>query len=184
MLRRLVDATFWFALVSLLVAIGGAVVNARAIRREETDRKEQIDAEWAREWAAQRPLVYPLALAEWAYASEGTRYRGGNARVLPLKNGGRGPALSVRGTVTATSPQGASYEREILAGTIAAGDLLDARIAPHPGVQHWNGAAGTLCYRDLAGTEYETRFECSHGPGNELVVTAHEQTVTPQRGQS
>src|SRR5229473_7998313 len=121
------DASFWIAFASLLVALGGLGVatigyisNARAIHREQIDRKEQIDGEWAREWAAQRPLVYPVALPEWVYASAGARYRDGNSRVLPLKNGGRGPALNVHGVIVATKSGGAGYEREVLAGTIAA----------------------------------------------------------------
>jgi hypothetical protein len=42
-----------------------------------------LDDAWAREWAAQRLVVYPLALPEWTYSSG--RYERGNARLLPLK---------------------------------------------------------------------------------------------------
>lgn len=174
------NASLWIAFGSLLVAVGGFIVNALAIRREAADRKQQIDDEWAREWAAQRPLVYPLALRDWAYASEGTRYRLGNARVLPLKNGGRGPAVNVRGTVTAKSPDGTTYERQIIAGTIAAGDLFDARLVPHPGVQHWLGASATIQYSDLAQIEYKTRFDFPEGPHGEIEVTTHHGEMVPR----
>jgi hypothetical protein len=182
-----VHAPFWIALVSVAIALGSLVVsirgnrvNARAIEREQSDRKQQIDDEWAREWAAQRPLVYPVVLREWAYAGEGTNYRLGNKRVLPLKNGGRGPALNVRGVVTALSPESTTYECELLAGTIAAGDFLDARLVPHPGVINWLGASGTLRYSDLVGGEYETRFDFAQNPHGEIAVTVHEQsTVSP-----
>ncbi len=169
--------------VSLLIGAGGLTVavlgywtNRNAIRREEVHRKEQIETEWAREWAAQRPVVYPVALPDWAYAQEGSRYRTGNARVLPLKNGGRGPALNVRGSVIATGSDATAYERELEAGTIAAGDLLDARLR-QPGVQHWGSAKGVLRYSDLAGTEYETHFKGSLNIGNEIVLTVQEPVV-------
>ena len=54
--------------------------------------------------------------------------------------------------------------------------MLDARIVPHPGIEHWEKAKGIIRYSDLAGIAYETQFECSHGPGNELVMTVHEPT--------
>jgi len=161
----------------LAVAIAGFLVNRRAILSEQTDRKQEIDDAWAREWAAQRPVVYPLALPEWAYRSAGSRYAvAGNGRLLPLKNGGRGPALDVRGEVTASTPDGTEYSCEILASPIAADDLLDARIVPHPGIQHWENARGVIRYKDLAGGSYETRFRRSLGPGSELVLTVDEQT--------
>ena len=74
------SATLVVAIVSLVVAgaglavaIAGFLVNRRAILSEQTDRKQEIDDAWAREWAAQRPVVYPLALPEWAYRSAGSR---------------------------------------------------------------------------------------------------------------
>jgi hypothetical protein len=131
--------------------------------------------EWAREWARQRPVVYPLALRAWAYREAGGPYEViGSARVLPLKNGGRGPALNVTGEVSATSPDGTQYECQILGGTIAAGDLFDARIVPHPGIQHWGTATGVIRYSDLVGGLYEARFEFSLTDGNELALLVHE----------
>jgi hypothetical protein len=168
------DAALVVALGSLLVAVLGFIVNARAIRREQADRTAQIEAEWAREWAAQRPVVYPVGLPEWAYASEGSPYRGGNAMLLPIKNGGRGPALNVHGEISVAPPESQPYERTVLAGTIAAGDLLDARVVPYPGVHHWLHADGVLRYSDLAGTDWETRFEMTAGPDNSIVVTSEE----------
>ncbi len=178
------EAALWFSMASLLVAIGGLAVaivgyrsNASAIRREQGDRKEESEAGWAREWAAQRPLVYPITEREWVYALAGGRYQGGNARVLALKNGGRGPALNVRGIVTAVSAEGKDYVREILAGTIATGDFLDARLAPDPGVENWVGAHGAVQYFDLAGNTWETRFEFGEVAPGEIVVTADEPTI-------
>ena len=175
------------SLVSLLVAMGGLLVavlgyffNSRAIHQEQADRAAAIDAGWASEWAAQRPVVYPLALPDWVYSTAGTRYEGQNSRLLPLKNGGRGLALNVEGRLQAVSPDGTSYDREILAGTIAAGDLLDSRLAPPPGVDNWIGAHGVIEYADLAGNRWETRFEVAEGAGGEIVISAHEPTVIPK----
>jgi hypothetical protein len=98
-------------------------------------------------------------------------------RGLAIENGGRGLALNVRGEVHVEAPEG-TYDREILAGSIAAGDLFDARISPYPGVQHWGTARGILRYSDLVGGSYETPFTGSLGSGNELVITAAEQSHT------
>jgi hypothetical protein len=152
-----------------LIGLAGFLVNWRQIRAERADRKEQSEAEWAREWAAQRPLVYPLPLREWVMATDGPPYFGSNAMSIPLKNGGRGPALDVHVAVEARSqPDGAWYQRETLRATIAAGDLFNARISPNPGIQHWIGSKGVVRYRDLAGGWYETPFEGVPGPGGEI----------------
>jgi hypothetical protein len=150
-------ATFWLVLMT-----------KRAV---EVTRKG-LDDEWGREWARQRPLVYPYTPVEWAQGHQPRK------TVLLLKNGGRGPALNVRGAVTATSHD-EQYTRAIVAGTIAAGDSLEARIEA-PGIDDWSTASGVLSYSDLAGGDYEARFEFELGPGDELSVTIHEAThVTP-----
>ena len=76
------------------------------------------------------------------------------------------------------APDGTPYTCEILAGPIAAVDLLDARIVPHPGIGHWANARGVVRYRDLVGGSYETRFESKPGPGDEIAMTVYEQTHT------
>ena len=76
---------------------------------------------------------------------------------------------------------GKSYERAIVAGTIAAGDLFEARIE-EPGIEDWSTASGVILYSELAGGNYEGRFECSLGPGNELVVTVHDPVHTTAVG--
>jgi hypothetical protein len=171
-----VTTTDWIAIGSLIVAFGSLAVALGGYRAT----KRAISDEWAREWAAQRPVVYPLVLRAWAYREGGGPYEvSGNARVLPLKNGGRGPALNVNGEVTAATPDGTRYERKLIAGTIAAGDLFDARVVPHPGIENWGTAEGVIRYGDLAGGLYEVRFECSLGPGSELVMIVHDPTHSP-----
>lgn len=171
-----IDWTKWSAIGSLLAALAtvlvagvtlGLVIVTKAM---VSATKRGLEDDWGREWAAQRPLVYPLASAEWA--------RGEVPRktILPLKNGGRGPALNVTGAVTAIL-DGNVCERAIVAGTIAAGDLFEARIE-EPGVDDWSAAGGVIHYSDLAGGNYAGRFECSLGPGNELVVTVHDPVHT------
>lgn len=169
-----VNGFFYWGGWSALVALGTIGLAGATVWLGAQARKEVRDA-WSREWAAQRPEVYPLSEREWVYGTG--RYAQGRARLLPLKNGGRGPALNVRGEITAVSAQGATYEREIIAGTIAPGDLLDARLAPG-GVEDWSSVQGVIRYHDLSGRVYEGRFEFSHaGNSNELAVTAHPTTV-------
>ena len=153
---------------SALVAIGTLAL-AGATGWLGLQSKRGVDDAWAREWAAQRPIVYPHPLRDWAYASEGSPYRLGNQKVLPIKNGGRGPALDVRGEVHTRDPRdNVAYSRTIIAGTIAPGDLFDSRIVPQPGIQHWLGAVGVLRYHDLVGNEWQTRFRVVEAPGNEM----------------
>lgn len=174
------DTSTWIALGALLVSVLGFVTNWVAIRREQADRKEAIEAGWAGEWAAQRPVVYPLVLRDWAYGSEGSPYRLGNARVLPLKNGGRGPALNVSGLLSATSSDGTAYKRTLLAGTIAAGDLFDARVIGGV-IDNWMTVSGWIRYFDLTGAQWETKFEFSEEAGGEIGLEVHEPTQTLKR---
>src|SRR4051812_5274810 len=53
---------------------------------------------WAREWAAQRPLVYPRVPVE--------TFGGGGPTHLKLMNGGRGPAINVRGELILREDEG------------------------------------------------------------------------------
>ena len=150
-----------------LVAIGTLALAVVTVWLGWLAKKQAGDA-WAREWAAQRPEVYPLLVREWVHGLE--RYGPVRLSVLPLKNGGRGPAIDVEGEITAVSADGTQYERKIIAGTIAPGDVLDARVAPAP-VEKWQTVSGVLRYRDLADGLYESRFEFSAAEGGELAVT-------------
>lgn len=177
MLLAAIDWTKWSAIGSLTAAVATTLVAAvtlwivTATRSMVSAAKKGLDDDWAREWAAQRPVVYPLASVEWAQGHIPRK------TVLPLKNGGRGPALNVHGTVAA-GPGDARYERGIIAGTIAAGDLFEARIEG-PGIHDWNDARGVLRYSDLVGGSYESGFTCSLASGSELMVTVDEQVHTP-----
>src|SRR5579859_4130597 len=106
------DASFWLAFASLLVGGGGLAV---AIVGYRSNRGAIGDA-WAREWAAQRPVIYPLLLDEWL-SGQGDAYPGSsNRRLFPLKNGGRGPALNVTGVLTVTSGDH-TREHQVLGST-------------------------------------------------------------------
>jgi hypothetical protein len=152
----------------------------RAIRQEQADRKDQIEAAWAFEWAAQRPLVYPVLLPVWLSPrwEDESPYTTTKGQLLPVKNGGRGPALNVSGTVITISSTGVTQERQMVAGTIAAGDLLDARLTA-PEVDDWSTVRGKLEYHDLVGGHYLTPFTFSKDPEGVLSVTIDETTHIP-----
>lgn len=126
--------------------------------------KQQIDA-------ATRPLVYPLVSYEWAQGTAGSRYDGRSSEVLPLKNGGHGVAMNVHGACYLPNPPPGSPRRslEVQGGTIAAGDLLDARLEETL-AQGWReGIDGFVVYEDTAGDEWVTHFRFGRGRTGQLV---------------
>jgi len=169
------DVSLWVAIASLFIGGGGLAV---AIMGYRWNRKA-IDDAWTREWAAQRAVVYPVLLDDWLSGKGAPYHRGGHIRLLPLKNGGRGPALNVGGVLTVTT-EGDEHRHELLASTIAAGDLLDARLVPpceEPAA--WSSAHGAITYRDLAGGTWEQSFDFQKGPQGELEVSVREPVHTP-----
>src|SRR5262249_4752507 len=134
---------------------------------------------WTREWAAQRPVVYPVPLDEWLSGHGGAYQASSNSRLFPLKNGGRGPALNVVGVLTVTSGNNTT-EHQILASTIAAGDLFNARLAPPSSwPTDWAKACGAITYGDLAAGSYKQGFTFTKGPSGELELMLDEPTQSP-----
>jgi len=169
------DASFWLAIVSLVIGVGGLSVAILGYR----SNREAISDAWAREWAAQRPVIYPLLLDEWLSAQGGTDQASSSGCVFPLKNGGRGPALNVTGVLTVTSRDN-STEHRIVASTIAAGDLFSARLVPPSSTPaDWASAYGAIIYGDLVGGSYEQRFTLTHQPSGELELKLDELTHRP-----
>jgi len=169
------DVSLWIALASLLLAGGSLAV---AFLAYQASRKALEDS-WTREWAAQRPVIYPVLLEEWLSGTSGIYRSGAHKRLFPLKNGGRGPALNVRGDLTVTSAE-AEREYAILAGTIAAGDLLIARVAPPCALpSDWIRAKGSITYCDLAGGTWDQPFDISKGSEGELELSLPEPKQTP-----
>jgi hypothetical protein len=169
------NASFWLALASLLVGGGGLTV---AIMGYRSNRNAIGDA-WAREWAAQRPVIYPMLTDEWLSGRKGGSSRLSACRLLPLKNGGRGPALNVVGTITVASG-GKMREHRILASTVAAGDVLHARLDPPAAkAADWDSANGSVAYSDLAGGTYEQLFVITKGPGGEFELRLDELSQRP-----
>jgi hypothetical protein len=170
------------SLVALIVAAVAAAVSALATVVAVRVAKKSNEDRWAFEWAGQRPVVYPLLSLDWlrgagAYvnplAMSGQACRG----LLPLKNGGRGPALNVRLTVTSATGE---YSSDVVVGTIGVGDLLDAQLAA-PGIDKWSGATGTLSYTDLVEGGYEMPFTVSEDAGQlEVVVVGKVTHTRPQ----
>jgi hypothetical protein len=168
------NVSLWVAIVSLVIGGGGLAV---AILGYRSNRKA-IEDSWVREWAAHRPVVYPVLLDEWLSGSGAAYQQGGHKRLLPLKNGGRGPALNVRGVLTVTADNN-DHVHEILASTIAAGDLLNARLVPTcEAPADWSSARGTITFSDLAGGAWEQPFDFNKGPHGELELRVQEPTQT------
>ena len=169
------DASFWLASASLLIGAGGLGV---AIVGYRSNRASIGDA-WAREWAAQRPVIYPALPQEWLSGRSGGNAHFSNCHLFPLKNGGRGPALNVTGTLEVTSDS-KTLEHQILSSTIAAGDVLDARLVPPVGKPaDWARAHGVITYSDLAGGRYTQRFTLTKAPGDELELILDQPTQEP-----
>lgn len=166
---------------SLIVAIVGLVVaalaflsNRSAIASERADRLTAFEDAWAREWAAQRPLVYPVL--ETIVRVE----RVSGLTVLPLKNGGHGPALNVVGRLAIRDDAGLGTGSWCVSvGTLAAGDAVSGSLSPSL-APPWAALSGSLTYGDLAGGEYETPFEFSIGSAGQLeLVVGEQQHRTP-----
>jgi hypothetical protein len=172
---RITDVSLWVAIASLLIGLGGLAV---AILGYRSNRKA-IDDAWTREWAAQRAVVYPVLPDNWLSGRGPAHHHGGHTRLLPLKNGGRGPALNVRGVLTVTSENN-EHLHDLLPSTIAAGDLLNARLVPPcEAPAAWSRAHGLITYQDLAGGAWEQCFDFKKGPQGELELSLQEPTHTP-----
>lgn len=156
------------AAVGTVIALAGYVKNARAIDDEKRDRRDAIDAGWAREWAAQRPVLYPQRPTLGATGP-------GGLTTLAVKNGGRGPALNVEGELTLRGERWGG----ILVTPIAAGDVETALIAGPRVAPPWPRMSGELRYKDLVGGDYVTRFDFRPNADGELELFVHPQEHSP-----
>ena len=120
-----------------------------------------------------RPVVYPNCTHEFTSGTS-PPYDVYRLHLLPLKNGGPGIALNVRGVCFV--PGSPEIRIEIAGGTIAAGDTLDARLET-PLSSGWNGVKGMVRYEDIEGQLWGTQFTfgrgggqltCSHDPPERL----------------
>jgi hypothetical protein len=152
------------AIAGFVIAVATYLTNRRAIRREEADRKKAIEDAWAFEWAAQRPVLYPV-LSRIAAVSQ-----------LPVKNGGRGPALNVVAELEQHNEDGGIIYWEVSVGNVAAGDVEVAGFGAGGGfVPTWSRISGVLSCTDLAGGEYRQSFRFSKGARGELQLAVEEQ---------
>lgn len=164
---------------SLIIAIAGVglaaltfVTNRQAIRNEQADRKKAIEDAWAFEWAAQRPVLYPVLSRIMA------------KQVLPIKNGGRGPALNVVAELEYHNDKGEADGHWVVSfGPVAAGDVEEAAIGPRLSPP-WRGISGVLRYGDLAGGRYETPFRFSQGRGGLKLFVDEQKHITAAEVQS
>ena len=117
----------------------------------------QLELEQRRLEAGQRPHVYPAANPDWIEGSG--RYSGSFRwnQVLPVKNGGPGVALNVRGQLHFGPPTGAFVA--VVPTSLAPGESADLVLnwgsAPISG---WKGASGFLLYNDIAGVRWRTDY--------------------------
>jgi hypothetical protein len=156
--------SFLIATLGLVISVLSYFSSRGAISREQTDREKAIDDAWSFEWASQRPVVYPVLSGVVS-----------GSTALPLKNGGRGPALNVVAELEYRNQDGkpdGAWRRVV--GTIAAGDVVTAIIGPSV-APPWAGISGVLRFGDLAGGEYEAPFRFSPGPDGQLELTVDEQ---------
>jgi hypothetical protein len=137
---------------------------AEAVRREAEQVGTQVTLQREQMEASARAYVYPWTPHDWVAGSD---YWGGgrNATLLPLKNGGTGLALNVRGRAVWNLGPGIWHRVEIYAGTIAANDDLNARLS-QDATQGWVGATGYLRYTDLRNQPWVTFFRFDRGEGD------------------
>jgi hypothetical protein len=155
--------SFVLATASVVIAVATFFTNRQAMRREQADRKKAIDDAWAFEWAAQRPVVYPVLS------------RVGEFGELPVKNGGRGPALNVVAEIECPESDGEISSWRAAIGTVAVGDIETKQFYWVDKNPKWDGVSGVLHYSDLAGGEYAHPFHFSHGQAGRLELTVGEQ---------
>jgi hypothetical protein len=170
-----VSPDWWVAAGTLALAATTGVLAfvtwrmAKSARDEVAIERERIDA-------ATRPVVYPLALYDWVVGRQGSGYDARRLSVLPLKNGGAGPALNVHGAiflVPDAAEAAGQVSLELQGGSIAAGDVIDARL--EHGIADWSGVVGFIVYKDLADDEWVTHFRFGLG----RVVTLSASTKPP-----
>jgi hypothetical protein len=158
--------TLWVVGGSTLALAIFTAILALATWRLARQTSDEVKIERRRAEAAERPLVYPLALDDWKLQTGA--YEREAKQLLPLKNGGSGLALGVHGACWLPNPSGPRQSLEIEGGTIAAHETFDARLERSL-PQGWAGVEGFIGYRDLAGEEWVTHFRCGHGRTNQLI---------------
>lgn len=161
----------WAPLADWGVAIGTALlafatfVLARSARDEASAVRDEARRVALQAEAALRAYVYPEAIADWAQDRD--IWAGRRNDSLPLRNGGPGLALNVKGKVGWPGREGQG--RDLYGGSIASGQSAVGRLA-FPADAGWNGAVGHLRYSDLNGDDWETHFTITHGEGGQDVV--------------
>jgi DNA-binding transcriptional regulator of glucitol operon len=161
----------WSALAEWLVAAGtlGLAAATYVLARRARDEAEAVRSESDRlgeqARAALRAYVYVETSAGWAQGIDAPEMRWSAYRLqfLPLRNGGPGVALDVRGTLVEPI---SGTTIPIYAGGVPPGQSLITR--PRSAVSSWEGVLGELRYGDLNGDEWVTRFRFALGEGNQL----------------
>ena len=149
-------ATFVLAFFTFLLGL--------ITRKSVKTSARQIEIEQRTLAAAQEPRVFPAPSREWTDAA--APYDGPLNRfdVLPVTNGGLGPALNVRarleyggrgsGTVVQTVPTS-------LAPNASADLRLNGKAPPD-----WSNVAGGIVYEDMSGGLWQTDFRITQEGGH------------------
>lgn len=141
------------ALCTLALAAATGVLAFQAWRTIGVQERQLV--------GAQRPYVYPLVTDAWLGDARATN------PMLPIKNGGNGPAFNVQGAIYWTG--GASAPSALAQTALAGGEETLVRILGE-GIQvNFNTARGYLRYTDSTGREWQTHFRYAGDVG--LVVS-------------
>jgi hypothetical protein len=146
-----------------------AADEAQAVRDEAKIVGDQVTLQREQMEVAQRPHVFPAPPGDWA-VREGV-YGGSGSDVLPVKNGGPGAALNVKGQLTWGPPSGMTVQ--IVPTSLGPGDFQDLRLHWEYPQRDWESVRGWLDYEDVAGGRWRTNFRI-YLEGGRRYVDVHE----------
>jgi hypothetical protein len=175
----LVLATNWdkYTAIGTLAAAGATVLLAAVTvwlvwttRRAVKGEAEQLSIQRRALEASQTPYVFPAPTADW---TDGLGvYSGGRwGKVLPIRNGGTGLALNVRGRLRWGPPSGTQVP--FVRMNLGPGDYQEIQINWGEGGafgNEWDNMRGVLHYEDVLGRAWRTEFTIGVEGRRQIVV--------------
>jgi hypothetical protein len=153
----------WTA-IGTLAAAGATVLLAvvtvwlvRTTKGAVAGEAQQINLQRRVLEASQTPYVFPAPTVEWTDGI-GAYAEGRWNEVLPVRNGGSGVALNVRGRLMWGPPSGTHIP--LVRANLGPGDHQDMRINWAGGSKQleWHGVSGFLDYEDATNRQWRTEF--------------------------
>ena len=139
---------------------------AHAVSMQSAALAEQVALQLDRSEHAAAPLVYPVVTPQW---TPGARRRDW----LLVRNGGLGPALSVRGTVRWKADETQEVHTALLeSGALGPGEERWYRLA-QPGIENWHRARGEIDFTAIDGRRWQALFSVQVEPGEIAVLRVH-----------